>query len=233
MTTKTRPGRLSEVVADRIESEILVTGLGPGDHLPTEPQLVEQHDVSRTVIREAARILEQRGLVDIRPGRGMIVTHPGTIPIVRQYTLLLRMSPAAFHQLMDVRELVEVQLSGLAAENHTEDDLEGLALTIDTMAEKRDDFEVLLREDLRFHSLVAAASGNELMSLLVDPINECLRASYQVPSEYTDRLEHTIREHQAILDAIRAGDALAAREATRSHLERVRNDPGDLFGRTV
>ncbi|MFC0532036.1 FadR/GntR family transcriptional regulator [Phytohabitans kaempferiae] len=231
MAATARPGRLPELVADQIQAEILATRLEPGAQLPTESQLTERHDVSRTVIREAARILEQRGLVDIRPGRGMTVTRPSTTPIARHYALLLKATPDAFDQLMDLRVLVETCIAGLAAQHRTDHDLAMLQASIDAAERHRDDYEAGLRDDLNFHLLLGGASGNAIMSLLVEPINECLRESYRVPSAYVVKLQVSIAEHQAILDAIRDRDAEAAREATRQHLERIRQHPEDLFDR--
>jgi DNA-binding FadR family transcriptional regulator len=231
MSKTARPGRLPEIVADRIQSEILTAGLAPGEQLPTEAQLTEQHDVSRTVIREAARILEQRGLVDIRPGRGMIVTELDTGPIARHFGLLLKATPAAFEQLMDIRLLVEVHIAGLAAENRTAEQLAALHEAMDHIAVHRTDFDATLREDLRFHALLAEACGNPLMGLFVDPINQCLRASYQVPDAYLDHIQETIDEHQAILDAIEQQDPTKARAVAEAHLDRVRRTPAGSLAR--
>lgn len=229
MAQHTRPGRLPEIIADRIQSEIITAGFSVGDQLPTEAQLTEEHGVSRTVVREAARILEQRGLVDIRPGRGMIVAELNTGPIARHFELLLRATPAAFDQLMDIRVLVEVHIAGLAAEHRTDADVTALAESIERVRTHSDDFEVCLREDLRFHALVAEACGNPLMGLFVDPINQCLRATYRVAGAYLEHIQETIDEHQAILDAVVARDANRARSLAREHLERVRQTPDALF----
>lgn len=218
-----RPLRLPEVVADRIQTELFAKGLLAGDQLPTEVQLAGQYDVSRTVVREAARILEQRGLVDIRPGRGMVVTKLDTDLVARHYALLLKSSPAAFDELMDVRLLVEVHVTGLAAEHRSEADLKAMQASLDNAAAHRDDYSVCLTEDLRFHSLVGRACGNPLMLLFLNPVNECLRETYQVPSSYMARLKSTLHEHQVILDAISAADVEVARVAATRHLERIKN----------
>ena len=96
--------------------------------------------------------------------------------------------------------------------------------TVGAAAQTRD-------EDLSFHSLLGAASGNAIMSLLVEPSNECLRESYRVPSAYAVKLQESIAEHQAILDAIRARDPEATRAATQRRLERIRQHPDDMFDR--
>ena len=217
-----RPSRLPDVVAHHIEELVFARNLAEGDQLPTEAQLCAEYDVSRTVVREATRILEQRGLVTIRPGRGMLVAKPDAGPIARQYALVLRSNPAAFDQLMDTRLLVEVHLTGLAAEHRTADDLAAMRATSATARAHRHDYELCLNEDLRFHAVVGQASGNPLMSLFVDPVNQCLRESYRSARGYLSRLDSTLDEHERIVDAIAAGDVESARTASRLHLERVK-----------
>ncbi|WP_426561287.1 FadR/GntR family transcriptional regulator [Angustibacter sp. McL0619] len=217
-----RPSRLPDVVARQIEEHVFAQNLVDGDQLPTEAQLSAQYDVSRTVVREATRILEQRGLVTIRPGRGMLVAKPDGGPVARQYALLLRSNPVAFDQLMDTRLLVEVHLTGLAAENRTVEDVAAMRSGLTAARANRQDYDLCLTEDLRLHALVGQASGNPLMSLFVDPVNQCLRESYRSKASYLSRLDSTLEEHEHIVDAIAAGDAESARDASRRHLERVK-----------
>src|SRR3954447_14512152 len=94
--------RLPEVVADALQQEILKAGLNAGDRLPTEPELAESYGVSRTVVREAARLLAQRGLVTVRPGRGMTVAEVDGRVIAEQYGLLMRLSDGTFAQLLEL-----------------------------------------------------------------------------------------------------------------------------------
>jgi GntR family transcriptional repressor for pyruvate dehydrogenase complex len=217
-----RPQRLPEIVANRIQDALIDAGLVVGAQLPTEPQLAEQYGVSRTVVREAARILEQRGLVDIRSGRGMTVLGVNGAPIARHYALMLKTSPYAFDQLMDARLLVEVPLTGLAAEHRTEEDLAEMRASLANVRAHRDSPSVCINEDLHFHALVGRASGNPAMSLFVDPVNECLRESYEPDFAYMARLDATLDEHDAIFAAIADSDSVRASELARVHLERVK-----------
>jgi len=217
-----RPSRLPEVIADRIQDLLIAERLPPGSQLSTENELAERYEISRTVVREAARILEERGLVSIRPGRGMITVELDGAPIARHFALLLKASPVAFEQLMDARLLIETRVAGLAAMNRDEPDLIRLQSTVDGVRANRFDFDRCLAEDLRFHVDLCRASGNPMLSLLIDPINECLRETYTVESDYMSRLDETLTEHQAILDAVAAGDAGAAEAACAHHLDRIR-----------
>ncbi|MDR1238346.1 MAG: GntR family transcriptional regulator, partial [Propionibacteriaceae bacterium] len=197
----TKPRRLPELVADQIESMIFSEGLAPGDQLPTEAQLVEEFDVSRTVVREAARIVEQRGLVQIRSGSGMVVAAVESAPVARHYALLMRVNPSTWANLMEVRMLFETQITGLAALHREHACLTELDDSLEAVRQHSGDYELCLREDVRFHSLVTGACGNPIMATLVDPINESLSRLYRAPMQYLSGLPSTIREHQAIADA--------------------------------
>ncbi|MEV5541512.1 FadR/GntR family transcriptional regulator [Saccharopolyspora shandongensis] len=223
-----RPPRLPDVVAERLQRDLLEQGLRPGDRLPTEPQLVERYGVSRTVIREAGRILEQRGLVDIRPGRGMTVSTPDGSAIAQHYSLMLGMNAMTFQQLMETRLIIEVEVAALAAARRTEEDLGDLRASLERAERHADDYQVCLEEDMRFHEIVTRAGGNPFFSWFMDPVNTCLRESYKDSGAYLASLPQTFAEHRAILDAIAAGDADAARRSAREHLNRVVSQQDDL-----
>jgi DNA-binding FadR family transcriptional regulator len=218
------------VVAERLQRDLLEQGLRPGDRLPTESQLAERHGVSRTVIREAGRILDQRGLVDIRPGRGMVVTQPDGSAIARHYALMLGMGAASFQQLMETRLVIEVEIAALAAERRTEADRVELRESLERAQAHRDDYGICLEEDMHFHEVVARANGNPFFSWFMNPVNACLRESYKDAHQYLASLPGTLEEHRAILAAITARDPQAARTAVRRHLRRVIAQQDQLVG---
>jgi len=224
-----RPPRLPEIIAEQIQSRLFADGLVPGDQLPTEPQLAQEYGVSRTVVREAARILEQRGLVRIRPGSGMVVATLDGRPIAEHLGLLVRAGSAVFEQLMEARFLVEVELTALAATRRREEDLAAMRASLATARSHRDDFDVCLAEDMAFHALTARATGNIVFGLFMDPVNACLRESYREPMAYLAQQGHTIDEHQAIYDAIADQAPEAARLAARRHLERISRESTSLL----
>jgi GntR family transcriptional repressor for pyruvate dehydrogenase complex len=224
-----RPPRLPQVVAERLQRDLLEQGLRPGDRLPTEPQLAERYGVSRTVVREAGRILDQRGLVDIRPGRGMVVAQPDGSAVAQHYSLMLSMSTTTFHQLMQTRLTIEVEVAALAAEHRTDDDLAAIERSLAWSEQHPGDYRICLEEDLRFHELVTRASKNPFFSWFMDPVNTCLRESYKDEQAYLASLPSTFAEHRAIFDAITAADPDAARQASREHLQRVISEQQDLL----
>jgi GntR family transcriptional repressor for pyruvate dehydrogenase complex len=213
--------RLPEVVADALQQEILKAGLKLGDRLPTEPELAQRYGVSRTVVREAARLLAQRGLVTVRPGRGMTVAEVDGRFIAEQYGLLMRLSDGTFAQLLELRLVLEVEMAALAAARRTPEQVAALHELNRRLAQARGSREAFLAADLAFHELVAAASGNPFFSLVVNPINGFLREAYSNGPGYPSEAHHTVEEHGEIAAAIAASDPGGARFQTERHLRRI------------
>jgi GntR family transcriptional repressor for pyruvate dehydrogenase complex len=222
--------RLSEDVADEIQTEVLSARLQPGDRLPTEAELAVRFDVSRSVVREAAKLLIQRGLVDVRPGRGMVVAKRTLDGIVDQYALLLETDAATFHQLMEVRLVLEVEISAVAALSRKAHHLQDMLAALTLAEDHRDDAATCLAADLAFHKAVAQATGNRFFALLTRPINEYLRRAYSHGFADMAHQEATLQEHRRLYEAIAVGDPDAARAATRAHLERVVAAEKELVG---
>src|SRR5699024_3406611 len=106
-----RPTRLPRWLADELEEHMLINGYPADERLPTETELAETYRVSRQVVREAARLLEDRGLVHISPGRGMTVAAIDTAAIASRYRSALRRDQAGFDQLMQLRVMSEPDMT--------------------------------------------------------------------------------------------------------------------------
>ncbi|SFK65532.1 DNA-binding transcriptional regulator, FadR family [Amycolatopsis sacchari] len=214
--------RLSERLADTLENEIV--GLAPGERLPTEAELAARFGVSRTVVRETARLLVQRGLVTVKPGRGMAVAEFDGRVIADQYGLLLRRSEGSFEQLLELRLVLEAEMAVFAAARRTGEHLAELERANRDLAEALENADArdrFLEADLRFHEIVARASGNPFFSLVIRPVNAFLRNAYASGPGYPSEAASTLAEHREIAEAIAAGDPSRARFATENHLRRV------------
>jgi GntR family transcriptional regulator, transcriptional repressor for pyruvate dehydrogenase complex len=225
-----RPARLPLWLADQVEEDMLDGDYLVDAQLPTESALAARYGVSRQVVREAARLLEDRGLVNIRAGRGMTVAAPGVEAIVQRYRRVLRRDGASFSDLMQLRQMIEVDMSALAARNRTEADVARMREILATAREHLDDYDACLAADLAFHMAVAQATQNPFVLMFAQPINMVLRDVYSKPIGYLATQENTLREHGAIADAIAAGDADAARSAAAAHLSRVVAEAAKLVG---
>ena len=228
MPETTRPRRLPEIVAEQMQEFILDSKLKPGDKMPTEPELAEKYDVSRQVVREAARLLDQRGLVEIRAGRGMTVQKLGAGGVADIYRLLLRIDPENFGELMEVRKILEPGISALAATRRLDEDIAEMDSILDEAEANLGNFEKCLALDLAFHHKVADCAKNQLLTLLAEPINSALREIYREPSSYLAAQPRTIQEHREILRCIAQKDTDAAAAATLEHLSRIVDEGSEL-----
>lgn len=215
--------RLSDRLAARLEHEIERGALGPGDRLPTEQQLAAAHGVSRTVVREAVHQLKSRGLLRSRQGSGVFVAAPaGNRPLAFDPAVL--QSVEAVVHVVEVRRVLEGEVAALAAERASRAQVAALkrALTaIDrAVAEGRDG----VAEDLAFHRAVGEATGNpqfgHLLGFLEQYLREAMRITRGNEARRHDFMEQVRQEHRAIVDAIAARDAAAARRRAREHILR-------------
>lgn len=219
-------GRLSERIADDLQREILRDGLVPNMRLPTENEIAERHSVSRTVVREAAKLLVQRGLVTVAPGRGMVVAEFDGAHIAEQFSVLMLASDGTFEQLLELRLALEVQIATGAAHNADEEMLDRMEACLAAgeaavAASGPIDVDAYLDSDMSFHETLALASGNPFFDLVCRPINTFLRSHYLHRESYPSDPIRTLDEHREILDAIRRGDTFGARQAAEEHLRRL------------
>jgi GntR family transcriptional repressor for pyruvate dehydrogenase complex len=215
-------GRLHEDLVSQIEELIEQDQLRPGDKLPSENDLAGQFDVSRTVVREAVRALEEKGLVEVKHGSGVYVTEPSIDNVTSTLALQLRVSERSVMPLLEVREILEVEIAGLAAERATKQEREDMEKALRLEAELVNSHDEYVEADLRFHELLSKAAHNEVLPILLGPLAELLRKSRRVTSEPPGSAELSFRGHKEILEAVKDRDKERAREAMRQHFRMVR-----------
>lgn len=213
---------LSSQVADKIEGLIVSKSLLPGERLPSERELGERMDVSRTVIREATRILTVRGLVDVKPGSGTYIQKVDSSIASASIGRYLKSQnhAKAFQDLCEVRFALEIEIAGIAAENATDEDIQSMEEAIEKMAKCTDDPEQFTRNDQHFHSALVVATKNPLFSMLIAPILDLLldfrMTEYQFDPK--ESVKGGLIHHRLILERIRYRDKEGARMAMRNHL---------------
>lgn len=213
--------RLSKAVADDLQQQIIKKKLNVGDQLPTEPKLMEEYGVSRTVIREAAACLVSRGVVDVRPRRGMTVRAPDGKGLTESLIAQLQMSEVSLPQLLKVRSVLETSIVSLAAEERNTDDVVRLRENLRLMEFEKLSRQEVLKIDIEFHDLLAGATHNPFFVLVSRPITELLHSLYIDKSGYMSFRSITCSEHTEIVDAIDDGDVEGAIAAMNKHLDRV------------
>ncbi len=215
-----REPTLAERVGDSILQRIVAGEFKPGDKLPSERELGEQFGVSRTVVREAVHGLTGRGLISVRAGSGLRVAEIDPAAIAESLTLLMRSNGEPdYHNVHEVRVMLEVQMAGVAAERAQPDDLERLQDAADAMERARGVEQAAVR-DLEFHRAIAKATHNPLYLVLHDAIGDALmevRRANHARGGRTDAIE----SHRKIVQFISAQDTEQAKSTMRHHLEMV------------
>lgn len=227
MYTPVQSVRVSEQVAGQIEKRILDGELHSGDRLPTERELAEQFQVSRTAVREAMKMLAQKGLVDMRPGRGTIVIDGAHKAMQHSIDLVMKLKlgeVGGSDKLVEVREILEVEIAGLAAARATDKEIAVMRAAVKVMDESLDDADAFIAADNNFHAALAEATQNTLILILVNSIVYLLSEQRKQIFETGDGPWRGQIHHKRILESIVKHDPAAARAAMRAHLQQVRED---------
>src|ERR671915_302934 len=226
---------ITEAVVQRLE-DLVLTELEPGAELPSEADLAAQFDVSRLTVREAARSLQARGLVETRHGRRATVAHPSAAPIGSFFTAAVRRDPGQLLELLEVRRALEVHIASLAAANAGRAAISAMEMALAAMRAAGDDIPTFHEADIHFHESLAVGAGNQMLSFLIEALESPLRAgrmrSLGGHLARGGTVEDVIEQHAAILERITAKDAKGAAEAMGAHLEQTARDLKAAFAMT-
>ena len=215
-----RSGTTAEEVISQLREMIHNGELRPGNRLPPERDLAKLLGVSRPTLRAAIRSLAAVGVLQSRQGAGTFVVDAEGSPSLDSSPLRLM---AALHgftsaEMFEARRSLEMAIAGLAAERATGDQMASMAEEIASMYASLDEPEQFLLHDMRFHQTVAAASGNRILTALMNMVATIL---FDVRSKTVRRatdLKESAEMHRQIYRAIREHNPEAARNAMRDHL---------------
>jgi DNA-binding FadR family transcriptional regulator len=217
--------KVSDVLADRLRARILGGDWPEGLALPTERQLAAETGLSRMTVREALRMLEVDGLIEIRPGRngGAKVRRPAGDELTRQLQLFIWGREISVEHLHDVREALETLAAEGAAQRRTAADIAELRARTEAVETAAGDLNRYLDANLAWHLAVVHASHNELLVRFMNVLaNAIHRATENEVFDTGELRAETLKIHRAILDAIVAGDANAARRRMARHVGAAR-----------
>lgn len=224
-----RVPKASDVLAEELVGRISRGEIVEGQRLPTERFLVAQTGLSRSSVREALKVLEIRGFVEIRAGRngGALVRRPGGHELADSVRLVVRGTRVSLLSLLQTRATIEPVCAGLAAGRRTDAELRQLETSWRAMVEARD-VNRFLRANVEWHMTVARASGNELLSGLMEALAELIYDSTGYVGAVDDAVRTaTCHAHQAITAAIRRQDAALARRRMARHVQAYVDEVGE------
>jgi GntR family transcriptional repressor for pyruvate dehydrogenase complex len=223
-----RRNKVYEEVAKQIE-RLILQKLQPGDKLPSERELAEMLQVSRSSIRDAIRSLELMGLVEPRQGAGTIVRELSAESLVNPFANALKRRQELVSELLDFRKMLEPPLAARAAAHASPDEVSEMEEILQRQEATLSHGEASIDEDAEFHYSVALASGNSVVLKVLDILMDLLRESRERSLQLKGRPQKSLAGHRRILAAIKRHDAEAAKDAMRRHIEDVEEIVLDKF----
>ena len=235
MGTRDKPikkGKLSEIVVERLNAQIRSGELKSGEKLPTERALAESMGVSRTVIREAIRLMVDKNILELRNGRSYvrqltfdeIVTNICGSIVPGQISLL---------EIMEVRTVLELYIAKKAAENITEQQIEELQESIDKMDQLMKEGDKGSVEESAFHRGLAEAAGNSALKsiyvLCEELFNSTQHFTWKGVQSVHGAPNTAVADHQAILDALKEHNANRAELLMQAHMDYAKKNLERLY----
>ncbi len=210
-------------VVEAIGLRIARGGFEPGSSLPDEDTMATELNVSRTVVREAIKVLAAKGIVASRPRLGTTIrpVHDWNMldPDVLVWQSKARPTPQFIRHLIEIRQIVEPPAAELAADRATPEDLRAIDGAIAAMAASLEDWQAFMTADVDFHVSVLTASHNPFLQPMAHAIGAALTSSRTLTSRDPNMSRASFPLHEGIRNAIRRRDGNAARDAMRMHLE--------------
>ena len=212
-------------MAEALHSEItaklqkLTSNMEIGERLPSERKLAADLGVSRNVLRESLKIMEEKGTVDIQPGRGIFIVDKKDAKLADQLGSILG-DKYSIQDIMEVRASLEISVFEKAAIRATDDDIEDLKNIYDELNGWRDNPIRFSDCDKRFHLRLARATHNSLYEVLIKTFYETNYVkAFSLTELYPEAIGDAQIEHKEIIDAIRTRNPIQAREVGNKHFD--------------
>lgn len=229
INTMMKPITLSATQAaiEGIQQYIRDHSLTSGDILPSETELCDELNCSRSSVREAMRTLQSLDVVEVRRGQGTFVAGMTLSPMVQGMVLRATLDPdhtaAHLHEVIATREFLELSVVDELMSAHTKESLDSLNQLASNMRTSFSEYGSFMDEDQQFHAALLSPVSNALM-------RELAGAMWQVYAQLIDiceipitvDAERTIKNHESIVRALRNKDAVAYREAVQNHYAPLR-----------
>jgi GntR family transcriptional repressor for pyruvate dehydrogenase complex len=213
---------VTDEAIEKIKAMIVSGTLRAGDRLPKEADLAAELGLSRNSLREAVKALSLVNILDVRQGDGTYVTSLEPTLLLEALSFIVDFHrDSTVLELLQVRRILEPAATALAAERATDAELDDLRKLLDSLGPEPA-IEDLVANDLEFHRLIAASSGNTVLSSLVETMSApTTRARIWRGLTQAGVGARTVAEHRAILDAMVSRDPEAARSWATVHIAAV------------
>ncbi len=214
-----QPGTLSDRIVAQVEGLIASAELSADDVLPPEREMARLLGVSRTSLREAIRILVDRGRIVVRHGQGIYVRAEQT---ERELRAAAAHTEVTLNELFAMREILEVPAADWAAKQVDEPQLHEIRAALDALNDAIDsgvaEQDQLAKLDAEFHLAIVAAAGNRFLRQVSNVLHELIMSGMETTLLIPGRLDISRSEHERIYDALAEHRPAAARKAVRLHV---------------
>ena len=214
--------KVYEQVMEQIKKMIVDGSLKRGDKLPSERELVERLRVSRTSIREALRSLQIIGLVECKQGEGNYISHSCENSLFEHLSIMFMLQESNAIEIIEVRKVIEVGAAAMAAKRITNKELESLEILLNIYGKSQNE-EENVKMDRKFHYEIAQASGNYLISNILNAISSLIDTFIKDARKKIlveeGNAEILAKQHRDIYEALKKHNSKKASEAMKKHLE--------------
>ena len=209
---------ISEQISQQIKEQIISGELKPGDKLPSEHELCQMYQVSRTSVRQALANLTSLDLIETRFGEGSRVKEIGSGTVMTPLLSHTFLSEKSMVELIEMRQVMEPNVTRLACEKASEEDVTRLQELYEQMVAHQDDLQQFARLDCDFHNEIARISQNSYLLKIYEIIADVLLHAFSdIVSKRGN--EAGLKYHKQIVEAFTARDAVRARDAMSEHMD--------------
>lgn len=211
-------------IAQQIEDKIKAGELNIYDKLPSERYMSANYGVSRNVIRESLKLLNEKGIVEIRKGQGCYITKPGKEEITERVKDAIIYNDFSLNEILDVRKSLELSSCENIVKNCTLENIQNLKKYYSAMNKSFSDSMEYARNDFLFHLELIDCSKNRLSKLLVNAINDVSDEELYKIKRTHSSLNISQRHHKEMVKAIEKSDVQKLYEVMTKHFEALGND---------
>jgi len=223
--------RQHEYVLEQIKKMITDRTLIPGDRLPSERELAAKLGVGRSAVKEAFRILEILGLIEVKIGDGSFMKHNDFSyffeSIANTIGFLSELTPETVLNFLEFRSVWEIKCAALVAKNATDEDIKMMQIEINRMEKAQNNPTEYKVADINFHHLMCIASKDKSIMLVVQGVRNILLSYFDVYpyiNSEPERMQNSFASHQNILGAIKEHNEAKAITFMKEHLDNARQN---------
>lgn len=204
---------------DTLTNFIIERKIQTGEFLPPEHELCKKLGIARSTLREAVKVLESKGFVKRLHGQGVQIVDESEQATSDMFQLFIRRGGSTINEVIEVRNIFEVQSAAIAAERATSQDITLIQETLQIMQAENVSLKEYAQADINFHLAIAKATHNSVLQLIFQSIKPMLYDVILATLQSNPRPEHVLHYHEKIFKALVNGDKENAAMAMREHLK--------------